>query len=96
MFTYASGLTRSFGGKVIFVGIPTVQCTLPGPLVIVGTGAVAGLPIYTTNIRKIPRAGDWILGRVSMTPQTGSCTIPVLDDAPFPVRNADYYGVSKR
>ncbi len=79
-----------------------------GPIVLVsnlasGIGAATGqgstvgniygaVPIYTTSPTKVPKAGQWILGRHQIIPNFNTCVIG--ESAPFPVKKTTIYNVS--
>jgi hypothetical protein len=85
-------LTRPFGGRVIATSLPLVTC------VGVGTGPITlskinDFSLYTTDMSKTPKVGDWILGRTSIIPNFSTCTVY---EIPYPVlkTNGDSYKIS--
>ncbi|MDB5254720.1 MAG: hypothetical protein JWL92_96 [Candidatus Nomurabacteria bacterium] len=85
-------LTKSFGGRVIATSLPIVTCigTGTGPITLT---KINELSLYTTDITKRPKVGDYILGRVNIIPNFSTCTIY---DIPYPVRttNGSNYRIS--
>ncbi|HRH31202.1 MAG TPA: hypothetical protein PK950_00865 [Candidatus Paceibacterota bacterium] len=58
----------------------------------VAAGIYSSIPIYTTNINKIPKPGGYILGRHLAVPTFQNC---VIGEFPFPTMQTTIYGVSK-
>ncbi len=55
------------------------------------SGIYGAVPLYTTSTTKVPKAGQWILGRHELIPNLSTCTI---GNVPFPVKKTTNYGVS--
>lgn len=58
------------------------------------SGVYNALPFYTTSITKVPKPGQWILGRHEIIPDIKTCVSEALAGFPIPVKRTTTYGVS--
>ncbi len=89
-------------GSAIYSGVNSKQ-TAGSRVGGVINGLYGAIPYYAKSsitsgfgfafISAPPKAGDWILGKADIIPETNSCYIPYLS-IPFPVKDTGVYRVS--